>query len=316
MLKMANRAGNNLGNRYSDELTSTLITLPSKRLALAKSTLDAIRDKHFVCPGNTITEDIGYMRGHGTYLQDNKLKASVAGFVEKVGKLICVKPVKSRYNGEVGDVVVGIITEVGQRRWKVDTYSRLDSLLMLSAVNLPGGELRRRSEKDELMMRQHLTEGDLISAEVQSVHGDGSLALHTRSLKYGKLIQGTLVTVAPALIKRCKTHFHNLECGASIILGNNGYIWISPLLKEDAENQTTKSDTSTRSDPLKEISLVEREIVARLRNCIMALAERQMLLYDTSITYTYEASLNYQVRELLQADVIEEITDKCCQRLL
>ncbi|EDV27544.1 uncharacterized protein TRIADDRAFT_21452 [Trichoplax adhaerens] len=226
-------------------------------------------------------------RGHGTYLQDNKLKASVAGFVEKVGKLICVKPVKSRYNGEVGDVVVGIITEVGQRRWKVDTYSRLDSLLMLSAVNLPGGELRRRSEKDELMMRQHLTEGDLISAEVQSVHGDGSLALHTRSLKYGKLIQGTLVTVAPALIKRCKTHFHNLECGASIILGNNGYIWISPLLKEDAENQTTKSDTST----------LEREIVARLRNCIMALAERQMLLYDTSITYTYEASLNYQVSQ-------------------
>lgn len=37
------------------------------------------------------------------------------------------------------------------------------------------------------MMRQYLQEGDLISAEVQSVFTDGSLSLHTRSLKYGKV---------------------------------------------------------------------------------------------------------------------------------
>ena len=37
--------------------------------------------------------------------------------------------------------MVGRILEVGQRRWKVDTKSKLDSVLMLSAVNLPGGEL-------------------------------------------------------------------------------------------------------------------------------------------------------------------------------
>ena len=58
-----------------------------------------------------------------------------------------------------------------------------------------------------------------------------------------------MVTVAPALIKRCKTHFHNLECGASIILGNNGYIWIAPLSKQDQENKT-KSDDIIDSAPL------------------------------------------------------------------
>lgn len=46
-----------------------------------------------------------------------------------------------RYNGEIGDVVVGRIIELGQKRWKVDTKSKLDSVLMLSSVNLPGGEL-------------------------------------------------------------------------------------------------------------------------------------------------------------------------------
>ena len=39
--------------------------------------------------------------------------------------------------------------------------------------------------------------------------------------------------VSPSLVKRCKNHFHNLLCEASIILGNNGYIWISPLVKEN-----------------------------------------------------------------------------------
>jgi hypothetical protein len=32
-----------------------------------------------------------------------------------------------------------------------------------------------------------------ISAEVQSIYSDGAVSLHTRSLKYGKLAQGTLV---------------------------------------------------------------------------------------------------------------------------
>ena len=27
------------------------------------------------------------------------------------------------------------------RRWKVDTHAKMDSILMLSSVNLPGGEL-------------------------------------------------------------------------------------------------------------------------------------------------------------------------------
>ena len=45
-----------------------------------------------------------------------------------------------------------------------------------------------------------------------------------------------MVQVSPSLVKRRKTHFHNLPCGASIILGNNGYIWIAPIVNEDTDN--------------------------------------------------------------------------------
>ena len=35
-------------------------------------------------------------RGHGTYMGEEKLIASVAGSVERVNKLICVKALKTR----------------------------------------------------------------------------------------------------------------------------------------------------------------------------------------------------------------------------
>ncbi|NXT84713.1 EXOS2 protein, partial [Zapornia atra] len=267
-------------------------------------------EKHLVLPGDTITTDTGYMRGHGTYVEDEKLIASVAGIVERVNKLVCVRPMNTRYNGEVGDIVVGRITEVQQKRWKVETNARLDSVLLLSSINLPGGELRRRSAEDELAMRDYLQEGDLISAEVQSIFSDGAVSLHTRSLKYGKLGQGVLVEVSPSLVKRQKTHFHDLPCGASIILGTNGFIWIYPT-PEQKDGDAGGFTTSTEPVPLS-----DREVISRLRNCVVALVAQKLMLFDTSILYCYEASLPHQIKDILQPEVMEKIVLETRQRLL
>ena len=40
---------------------------------------------------------IFFFRGHGTYVSGDKLIATVAGVVERVNKLICVRPFKTRY---------------------------------------------------------------------------------------------------------------------------------------------------------------------------------------------------------------------------
>lgn len=291
------------------------VRLPKKRKKT--ESLVGLEPKHIVSPGDVITEDTGYMRGHGTYVDGDKLIASVAGVVERVNKLICVRPFKTRYNGEVGDVVVGRITEVGQKRWKVETFSRLDSVLLLSSVNLPGGELRRRSAEDELMMRHFLAEGDLISAEVQSVYSDGSLSLHTRSLKYGKLREGTLVQVPPSLVKRCKTHFLNLPCGATVILGNNGYVWICPLNTEEAMLTDEQTDRLTIvNEPPKQILDSDRETIARLRNCIVTLTDNGVMLFNTSLQYAYDASMKHSVKDLLKPEIQEEIADTVRQRLM
>ncbi|XP_057207904.1 exosome complex component RRP4 [Triplophysa rosa] len=284
--------------------------LPAVHKFISLPTSQSQDDKQLVVPGEVITSDTGFMRGHGTYMDEDRLTASVAGEVERVNKLICVKPLKTRFNGEVGDVIVGRVTEVQQKRWKVETNSRLDSVLLLSSVNLPGGELRRRSAEDELAMRDYLQEGDLISAEVQSIFSDGALSLHTRSLKYGKLGQGVLVQVSPSLVKRQKTHFHNLPCGASIILGNNGYVWLYPTPDQQDE------EAGGYFTSLEPVSLSDREVISRLRNCLLALSAHKVVLYDTSVLYCYESSLSHQIKDILKPEVMEEIVLETRQRLV
>ena len=60
-----------------------------------------------------------------------------------------------------------------------------------------------------------------------------------------QLREGTLVQVPPSLVKRCKTHFLNLPCGATVILGNNGYVWICPLNMEEAMLTDEQTDRLT-----------------------------------------------------------------------
>ena len=54
---------------------------------------------------------------------------------QRVNKLISVTPLKTKYQGEIGDVVVGRVTEVQQKRWKIDINARLDAALHLSSVS-------------------------------------------------------------------------------------------------------------------------------------------------------------------------------------
>lgn len=42
--------------------------------------------------------------------------------------------------------------------------------------------------------------------------------------------------VFPSLIKRSKTHFHRLPVGANVILGNNGFVWIYPVVGNEEES--------------------------------------------------------------------------------
>ncbi|KAI8921903.1 hypothetical protein DFJ77DRAFT_425019 [Powellomyces hirtus] len=262
-------------------------------------------DIHVVTPGEVVTRDTAFMRGHGTYTENDTLVASLAGVVDRVNKLISVRPLRTRYNGEIGDVVIGRVTEVTQRRWKVDINSRQDGVLLLSSVNLPGGVQRRKTESDELQMRTFFAEGDMLSAEVQSFFHDGASSLHTRNIKYGKLRNGSLVTVPSALVKRTKSHFVTLPCGLDVILGLNGYIWVSKHVPISPE-MANQPDALYHNDN-EPISDSERETIARVCNCILALAKHNNFISDTMIVYAYDAACQYPVKDILKPTISQDI---------
>ncbi|KAF2368037.1 Exosome complex component N-terminal domain [Trinorchestia longiramus] len=254
-----------------------------------------------VTPGEVIYEDTSYMRGHGTYMEDGKQIASVAGYVTQVNRLVTVTPLRQLYQGAVGDTIVGRVTQVGGGRWKLNVNSRLDAELKLVNVQLPGGEQRRKNVEDERGMRNLLSEGALVCVEVQKVGQDGILRLAARTTKFGKLGQGVLVQVSPSLLVQDKQRMHDLPCGARVIFGANGYIFVSPTCDQDQALSYT--------DNYEEVGLEVRQTMARLSNCIRALSKHSIMLSPTSVMAAHDASLQLDiaVKDLLKGDVMRDI---------
>jgi exosome complex component RRP4 len=232
------------------------ILAPSAPAAVAHLTRDASSDEEMsdddlltstsrtsvVTPGETITSDAQWMRGHGTYIPTDSttIISTVAGHLHKTNKLLSVQALRARYTPEIGDLVVGRIVNVGTKKWSVDIAAPMLASLPLSAINLPGGILRRRTAVDELNIRTFFSEGDLVVAEVQSLHQDNTASLHTRSLKYGKLRNGLFSSLSGAggggvlsrrggvVRSKRQTFTLNTEAGEiDVVLGVNGYIFIS-----------------------------------------------------------------------------------------
>jgi len=72
-----------------------------------------------------------------------------------------------------------------------------------------------------------IQEGDLFTAEVQQIYQDGTLALQTRSLRYGKLGEGILVHVRSSLINIQKIIFivyHVVHLLYEVVMVLYGYV--------------------------------------------------------------------------------------------
>jgi len=290
-----------------------------------------------VTPGEIVTSDPQWMRGHGTYLLQSKdsaaaggdsdvemdegadtiavggssggggsIVATVAGTVQKVNKLLSVKPLRARYAPEIGDLVVGRITEVQSKRWRVDINSTLAAHLLLSSINLPGGILRKRTSTDELQIRSFFSEGDLLVAEVQSLFQDGAASLHTRSLKYGKLRNGYFLKVKAGGIVRGKSHIVMLEAAngageVDVILGVNGYVWVSkkvtlqaPPGGESITRLEEEASEAIYSNVNEDIAPATRREIARIGNCVRAMVRWNVRVDEEVLNAVYLSALEFE----------------------
>ena len=199
------------------------------------------------------------------------------------------------------------------KRWKVDLSAPLLANLPLSAINLPGGILRRRTTADELQIRTFFTEGDLLVAEVQSVHQDGAASLHTRSLKYGKLRNGVFLAVSGTGgggIVRSRRQVWTVSAGngggeVDVMLGVNGYIWIAKHARSEADatqvsiNRLEESASGViYSSQNEEIAPQTRKEIARIAGCVQQLVQGGVKVDEEMVMRAYEASLEVEAEQM------------------
>lgn len=200
------------------------------------------------------------------------------------------------------------------RRWRVDIAAPQLAGLPLSAINLPGGILRKRTAVDELNIRTFFTEGDLLVAEVQSIHGDGTASLHTRSLKYGKLRNGYFLSLTGTGggggqrggVARSRRQVFTLTTSRGgeidIILGVNGYIWISKHVQPPETNvsitrieeSVSKEVYSSQND---DIEVETRREIARVAGVIRALVESGVKVDEETVVRGFEAAAELDFEE-------------------
>ncbi|KAJ2905537.1 uncharacterized protein MKZ38_005181 [Zalerion maritima] len=280
-----------------------------------------------VTPGQIITTDSQWMRGHGTQLVNSStIKATVAGTVSRTNKLLSVSAMRARYIPEVGDLVVGRIIEVQAKRWRVDVNAPQNAALPLSSINLPGGILRKRTETDELAIRNFFSEGDLLVAEVQGLLGDGGAMLHTRSLKFGKLRNGLFLAVkgqggghGGGVVKsrRQTWTIDSPEGGGKaidVILGVNGYVWIQMHVHGEGVTAETKVGLNRLDEAAasagnvysSQNDRIDRETtreIARLRGVVTVLAEYGLRIDEEMVMRGYREA----VELAKEMDAVEDI---------
>ncbi|KAF6815749.1 Exosome complex component rrp4 [Colletotrichum musicola] len=278
-----------------------------------------------VTPGEIITDDPQWMsfpgydatetnesnRGHGTYVTPSTtdIVSSVAGTVTRTNKLLSVRPLRARYTPEIGDLVVGRIVEVQAKRWRVDVGSSQLAILQISAINLPGGILRKRTDTDELQIRSFFAEGDLVVAEVQQLHQDGAASLHTRSLKYGKLRNGVFAAVSGTGggggVVRAKRQQWVMDAARGsakvhVTLGVNGYIWISKHVEGEAAESSSSVGVNRMEETVSanvyssqndRIDVETVREIARIRAVILALVENGLRVDEDMVVRGYKEAV-------------------------
>jgi len=272
-----------------------------------------------ITPGQTVTDDAQWMRGHGTFADPDStaIRSTLAGTLQKTNKLLSIVPLRARYTPEIGDLVIGRIVEVQSKRWKVDVAAPLLANLLLSSINLPGGILRKRTSVDELNIRSFFGEGELLVAEVQSLFQDGSASLHTRSLKYGKLRNGYFMAVSGmgggAGVVRAKRQIFTVQTAhggeVDVLLGVNGNVWIAKHVDEKKEevgiNRLEETaNTSMYSSQNDEIAADTRREIAKIAGCIRALVEGGVKVEEDTVRRAYDANLELDEQEGTDVDYL------------
>ncbi len=161
-------------------------------------------------------------------LSDGRVVATVTGLLnveESEDKVrIGLIPLKGRYIPKPGDIVIGIVADVGITAWFLDIRAPFPGVL--NASDYLGRPFNPATEN----LRKYLDVGDVVIARVAQFDRTRDPLLTTQDKGLGKVVEGSLVEIEPSrvprVIGRRKSMINMLQelTQCTIVVGNNGRI--------------------------------------------------------------------------------------------
>ncbi|MHA1116089.1 MAG: exosome complex protein Rrp4 [Candidatus Heimdallarchaeum aukensis] len=178
-----------------------------------------------VVPGDKLAT--GHFKyGSGVVRQDNNYYATVVGLFRDRGDYISVKSLKGKYLPRAGDLVIGLVIDVGLTNWILDIGSPYVGVLTsMNAVT-------KRFDPIMADARKIFDVGDIVLAKIIAFDRTKDPNLSTKERGLGKLKGGRVIEIEAAHIPRVigkKGSMINMikrltRC--QIITGQNGRIWV------------------------------------------------------------------------------------------
>jgi len=172
-----------------------------------------------VVPGSIYVERVG-----------DKLVATIAGLAvveERDGKkIVSIIPLEGAYIPKPGDIVIGLVEDIGITHWEVDIASPYKGILTVQEV------LDRPFNPATDSLKKYLDVGDYIVAKVLAFDRARDPLLTLKGEGLGRISEGAIVEIKPSRVARVigkKGSMINMlmsETGCEILVGQNGRILV------------------------------------------------------------------------------------------
>lgn len=195
---------------------------------------NARQTREIVVPGDVLDAS-GMKAGDNAYVLDGKVRASIMGVRNVYQNTVGVIPLRGCYMPSSGDIVIGVIVDIGPSNWLVDIGAPYPAPLHVNEVpwKVEFGDTGR-----------YLTIGDTVLLKVLSVDESKKIQVTMKDSGLRKIEGGRLVTINHSKVSRVIgkqgsmiTMLKNMtDC--RITVGQNGTIWVDG----DDENADVASE--------------------------------------------------------------------------
>ncbi len=187
-----------------------------------------------VLPGEFIAERNGKKIGRGVYLEGEKVYSKVLGIPKIEEDEISVIPLAGTYIPQVGQKVIGIISEVEISGWGVNINSPYTAFLPLAEGVEEFVDISRTD------ISKFYDINDVIYCKISKVTKNKIVQVSMRDFGCKKLREGIIIKVTPTKVPRIigkggsMINLIKKKTGCEIIVGQNGIIWLRGERKDKA----------------------------------------------------------------------------------